>query len=62
VEPQLRTIAMVVEYDGTGYHGMQRQTELPTIAARLESALSTLFGHDVHELVGLQRAADHLFG
>jgi len=38
---------MVVEYDGTGYHGMQRQTTLPTVAGELERALSTLFGHDV---------------
>lgn len=42
-----RTIALVVEYDGTGYHGMQRQTEMPTIAGELERALSTLFGHPV---------------
>ncbi len=45
--PRLRTIAMVVEYDGSGYHGMQRQSALPTIAAELERALSTLFGHAV---------------
>src|SRR5690348_772571 len=38
---------MVVEYDGTGYHGMQRQTAHPTIAGELERALSTLFGHPV---------------
>ena len=44
---RLRTIAMVLEYDGTGYHGMQRQTTLPTIAAEVERALSTLFGHAV---------------
>lgn len=43
----LRTLAMVVEYDGTGYHGMQRQTTLPTVAGELERALSALFGHDV---------------
>ncbi len=43
----LRTIAMVVEYDGTAYHGMQRQTSLPSIAAEIERVLSTLFGHDV---------------
>jgi tRNA pseudouridine38-40 synthase len=47
MEQRLRTIAMVVEYDGTGYHGMQRQSEHPTIAGELERALSTLFGHDV---------------
>ncbi len=47
MEHRLRTIAMVVEYDGTGYHGMQRQSEHPTIAGELERVLSTLFGHDV---------------
>jgi tRNA pseudouridine38-40 synthase len=38
---------MVVEYDGTGYHGMQRQTTLATVAGEIERALSKLFGHDV---------------
>jgi tRNA pseudouridine38-40 synthase len=47
MEQRLRTIAMVIEYDGTGYHGMQRQSEHPTIAGELERALSTLFAHDV---------------
>ena len=42
-----RAIALVIEYDGTDYHGMQRQTELPTVAVELERALSTLFGHAV---------------
>jgi tRNA pseudouridine38-40 synthase len=43
----LRTVALVVEYDGTNYHGMQRQTELPTVAGELERVLSKLLGHDV---------------
>ena len=44
---RLRTIALVVEYDGTNYHGMQRQTDLPTIAGELEHVLSKLLGHEV---------------
>jgi tRNA pseudouridine38-40 synthase len=59
----LRTIAMVVEYDGTGYHGMQRQTTLPTVAAALERALSTLFGHDVRIVAaGRTDAGVHALG
>lgn len=47
MDSRLRTIAMVVEYDGTNYHGMQRQTTLPTVTGELERALSILLGHDV---------------
>ena len=42
-----RTLALVLEYDGTGYHGFQRQDGLVSIAQRVEEALSTLFGHEV---------------
>ena len=42
-----RTIALVVEYDGSYFHGMQRQSDLPTVAGELERALSALFGHAV---------------
>ncbi len=45
METSLRTLALVLEYDGTGYHGFQRQDEVPSIAERVESALGTLFGH-----------------
>lgn len=50
----MRTIALVVEYDGTGYHGFQRQTSLPTIAGELDRALSVMCGHDVN-VVGAGR-------
>jgi len=50
----MRTIALVVEYDGTGYHGFQRQTSLPTIAGELERALTALFGHEI-SVVGAGR-------
>src|SRR5215470_11528615 len=50
----MRTIALVVEYDGSGYHGFQRQTSLPTIAGELERALSKLCGHEI-SVVGAGR-------
>lgn len=40
-----RTLALVLEYDGTFYRGFQRQEGLPSIAERVETALATLFGH-----------------
>jgi len=42
-----RTLALVVEYDGTGYHGFARQNGVPSIAERLETALAAVFGHPV---------------
>lgn len=63
MEDRLRTLALVVEYDGTNYHGMQRQTDLPTIAGELERSLSTLFGHQVHIVVaGRTDAGVHAAG
>jgi tRNA pseudouridine38-40 synthase len=47
MEGHRRTIALVVEYDGQYSHGMQRQSELPTVAGALESALCVLLGEDV---------------
>lgn len=40
-----RTLAFVLEYDGTGYYGFQRQNGLPSVAERVEEALTILFGH-----------------
>lgn len=40
-----RTLALVLEYDGTLYRGFQRQDGLPSIAERVEATLATLFGH-----------------
>ena len=37
-----RNIRLVVEYDGTGYSGFQRQKNLPTIQAELETAIETI--------------------
>ncbi|MBC5806583.1 MAG: tRNA pseudouridine(38-40) synthase TruA [Candidatus Eremiobacter antarcticus] len=41
-----RTLALVLEYDGSPYHGFQRQHGLPTVAERVENALAQLFGHE----------------
>jgi len=44
----VRNIKVLVEYDGTNYHGFQRQTDdLPTIQKSLEEALGLMFKHPV---------------
>ena len=43
----MRHIRLVVEYDGTGLHGWQRQANGPTIQQHLEEVLATLVQHDV---------------
>jgi len=44
----VRNIRVLVEYDGTNYHGFQRQTDnLPTIQKSLEEALGLLVEHPV---------------
>jgi tRNA pseudouridine38-40 synthase len=37
-----RNIVLIVEYDGTSYHGFQWQANAPTIQAKLEDALARL--------------------
>jgi tRNA pseudouridine38-40 synthase len=45
VETATKTrIALVVEYDGTRYHGFQLQGKLPTIQSELEKAIEKLTG------------------
>jgi len=43
----MRRVLLVVQYDGTDYHGFQRQPGLPTIQQELERALGELLGEDV---------------
>ncbi len=43
----MRSLLLVVQYDGTDYHGFQRQPELPTVQGELENALSALLNEDV---------------
>ena len=38
----MRNIKLVLEYDGTHYHGWQMQPNLPTIQGTLEDALEKL--------------------
>lgn len=40
-------IALMVEYDGSQYHGWQSQTGLSTIQQRVEQALSRVAAHDI---------------
>ncbi|CAN5194177.1 tRNA pseudouridine(38-40) synthase TruA [soil metagenome] len=43
----MRHIRLVVEYDGTGLHGWQRQANGPTVQQHLEEVLATLVQHEV---------------
>lgn len=38
---------MILEYDGSCYHGWQRQKEVPTVQGTLEAALSVMTGQSV---------------
>jgi tRNA pseudouridine38-40 synthase len=39
-----RKVALVVEYDGAGFHGFQRQRNAPTIQGAIEEAIEALTG------------------
>jgi tRNA pseudouridine38-40 synthase len=43
----MRTIKLVVSYDGTDYNGFQRQTEAPSVQGELEKFLSNVCGAKV---------------
>ena len=38
----MRTFKMIVEYDGTGYHGWQQQKRRPTIQQTLEEMIGII--------------------
>jgi tRNA pseudouridine38-40 synthase len=41
-----RRFRAVIEYDGSAYHGFQRQLELPTVQAEVEQAITRFSGQD----------------
>ncbi len=47
-------VVLIIEYDGTCYHGFQLQAELPTIQGELEEALSRLTGRE-HRVMAASR-------
>jgi len=50
----LQTFKLVIEYDGTAYHGWQRQSNTRTIQGAIEDALKTITGQSV-TLIGSGR-------
>ncbi len=42
-----RNLAMLIEYDGSDFHGWQRQPRERTVAGTIEHSLAPLLGHDL---------------
>ena len=42
-----KTFKITVEYDGTDFHGWQRQKRVPTVQAQIETALQTITGQSI---------------
>ncbi len=58
-----RNIKLILEYDGTFFHGWQRQKLSPTIQEVLEQALSKLTGEKIHVIgSGRTDAGVHALG
>lgn len=59
----MRNLRLLIEYDGTGYAGFQKQPRRPTIQGELEQALGRLLGEPVR-VVGAGRtdAGVHALG
>ncbi len=42
-----RNVKLTIEYDGTAYHGWQRQANAPTVQEALEDGIAAVVGHGV---------------
>ncbi|MBW1917067.1 MAG: tRNA pseudouridine(38-40) synthase TruA [Deltaproteobacteria bacterium] len=63
VAPPLRNIQLVLEYDGSRYHGWQRQKNALTIQEVLETCLGRLTGDDIRVIgSGRTDAGVHALG
>lgn len=50
----LSRVVLIIEYDGTGYHGFQLQAGLPTIQSEIEEAINKLTGEKLR-IIGASR-------
>ncbi|OGO07183.1 MAG: tRNA pseudouridine(38-40) synthase TruA [Chloroflexi bacterium RBG_13_57_8] len=56
-------IILIVEYDGTGYHGSQYQANAPTVQGEIEKALKMLTGEKIRvKMAGRTDAGVHARG
>jgi tRNA pseudouridine38-40 synthase len=60
----MRRFKLLLEFDGTPYHGLQKQDGLPTVQGALEKALKTLANEDIttFEMAGRTDAGVHARG
>jgi tRNA pseudouridine38-40 synthase len=60
---ETRKLKLLIQYDGTAYHGWAVQRDLPTVAGAIEAAFETLCGRRI-EVVGSSRtdAGVHALG
>jgi tRNA pseudouridine38-40 synthase len=60
---RMNNFKLIIEYDGTAYHGWQRQAEEPTVQAEIERALAVMTRSEV-TLIGAGRtdAGVHALG
>jgi tRNA pseudouridine38-40 synthase len=58
-----RTIKLILEYDGTNFHGWQKQPGLRTVQGTIEGALATATGEDIQTIAaGRTDAGVHATG